>query len=338
MSTLPQEHGGGIRGVSELLILHELMIKLQHKLNLPELPRPCQYFDIIGGTSTGGLIAIMLGRLRMSTEKALTEYNKLAGYVFGERKWAFQDGHFKATRLEEAIKEIVKKYALDGDMGEMLESRDDNVCKSFVCAVAAHNIGSPTLFRSYHVPGGVNCPIWQAARATSAAPTFFKRIKIGEENAEIEYLDGGMGWNNPVQQVLAEAHIIYDNRPVDCILSVGTGRALTVSLPQPDTFQRLLPTNAITVLKKLATDSEKIAADFEQRYQSTPGVYFRLNVEQGLQCVSLEEWKKLGEVKAHTIQYLKEVKVRQEVDKLVDILVPTSAASSSAATVEPPST
>ncbi|KAF8544998.1 FabD lysophospholipase-like protein, partial [Trichophaea hybrida] len=301
--------GGGIRGVSELVILDELMSRIQHKLGLCELPRPYQYFDIIGGTSTGGLIAIMLGRLRMSTKEALDEYNKLAGYVFGERKWAFQDGYFKATRLEEAIKKIIQKYAPDGDTGEMLESRDDSVCKSFVCAVAARNIGSPTLFRSYQVPGGINCPIWQAARATSAAPTFFKRIKIGEKDAEIEYLDGAMGWNNPVQQVLAEAHIIYDNRPVDCILSVGTGRSLTAGLPPPDTFQRLLPTDAITVLKKLATDSEKTARDFEQRYQSSPGVYFRLNVEQGLQCISLEEWKKLGEVKTHTIQYLKEVKV-----------------------------
>jgi predicted acylesterase/phospholipase RssA len=219
-----------------------------------------------------------------------------------------------------------------------LKSQAETILYSFVCAVAAHNIGSPTLFRSYHVPGGINCSIWQAARATSAVPTVFKRIKIGEKNAEIEYLDGGMGWNNPVQQVLAEAHIIYDDRPVDCILSVGTGRALTVGLPQPDTFQRLLPTDAIAVLKKLATDSEKTAGDFEQRYQSIPGVYFRLNVEQGLQCISLEEWKKLGEVKTHTIQYLKEVKVRQEVDKLVNILVRTSATSSSAATVGPPST
>jgi hypothetical protein len=65
----------------------------------------------------------------MSTKEALDEYNQLAGDVFGERKWAFQDGHFKATRLEEAIKKIIKKYAPDGDTGEMLESRDDNVCK-----------------------------------------------------------------------------------------------------------------------------------------------------------------------------------------------------------------
>ena len=46
--------GGGIRGVSELAILHEIMKRIQFDKALPELPRPCDYFHIIGGTSTGG--------------------------------------------------------------------------------------------------------------------------------------------------------------------------------------------------------------------------------------------------------------------------------------------
>jgi len=48
--------GGGIRGVSELLILHEIMSRIQHDLALPDLPRPCDYFHLIGGTSTGGQV------------------------------------------------------------------------------------------------------------------------------------------------------------------------------------------------------------------------------------------------------------------------------------------
>ena len=46
--------GGGIRGVSELLILHEIMTRLQHDLKLNDVPRPCDFFHLIGGTSTGG--------------------------------------------------------------------------------------------------------------------------------------------------------------------------------------------------------------------------------------------------------------------------------------------
>ena len=46
--------GGGIRGVSELTILDEIMRRVQDRQRLPELPKPCDYFHLIGGTSTGG--------------------------------------------------------------------------------------------------------------------------------------------------------------------------------------------------------------------------------------------------------------------------------------------
>jgi len=57
--------GGGVRGLSALLILRELMNDIKQIAKLEEVPLPCTYFDLIGGTNTGGLIAIMLGRLRM---------------------------------------------------------------------------------------------------------------------------------------------------------------------------------------------------------------------------------------------------------------------------------
>ena len=46
--------GGGIRGVSELLILEEIMKRLQFDMGLAQLPKPCDFFHLIGGTSTGG--------------------------------------------------------------------------------------------------------------------------------------------------------------------------------------------------------------------------------------------------------------------------------------------
>jgi len=57
--------GGGVRGLSSLLILREIMEDIDHRTGASEPPRPCEYFDLIGGTSTGGLIAIMLGLLGM---------------------------------------------------------------------------------------------------------------------------------------------------------------------------------------------------------------------------------------------------------------------------------
>ena len=63
--------GGGVRGISSLCMLKEIMaqIKCQQRVDHPNEPvsavRPCDVFDLICGTSTGGLIALMLGRLEM---------------------------------------------------------------------------------------------------------------------------------------------------------------------------------------------------------------------------------------------------------------------------------
>jgi patatin-like phospholipase/acyl hydrolase len=63
--------GGGVRGLSSLLILREILMEIKHQKNTAEIPLPCEYFELIEGTSTGGLIAIMLGRLRMVPIHAL---------------------------------------------------------------------------------------------------------------------------------------------------------------------------------------------------------------------------------------------------------------------------
>lgn len=64
--------GGGVRGISSLCVLQIVMDQIKLKLiadfkPLEPIPplRPCDFFNLICGTSTGGLIAIMLGRLEM---------------------------------------------------------------------------------------------------------------------------------------------------------------------------------------------------------------------------------------------------------------------------------
>lgn len=74
---------------------------------------------------------------------------------------------------------------------------------SFVCAVSAASVRMPTIFRTYEVPRfpGPKCKIWEAARATTAAPTFFKPIEIGELNAKVAYFDAALGHNDPSKLV-----------------------------------------------------------------------------------------------------------------------------------------
>ena len=60
--THPVVDGGGVKGLSELVILHQIMLRLQDRIkgstnekDVP-LPKPCDFFDLIGGTSTGGQV------------------------------------------------------------------------------------------------------------------------------------------------------------------------------------------------------------------------------------------------------------------------------------------
>lgn len=73
--------GGGIRGLSSLLILERIMHRLRKELKKPNI-EPYQHFDLIGGTSTGGIIALMLGRLRMGVKECINEYCSLSISVF----------------------------------------------------------------------------------------------------------------------------------------------------------------------------------------------------------------------------------------------------------------
>lgn len=122
--------GGGIRGLSTLLILKRVFYVLDQRLDSawPRPLKPCQFFDLIAETSTGGLIAIMLGALGMTIDDCITEYLELAPKVFEEGLLARQKpaiffkklkakSRFDATALENEIKRLVQSYCqLDPDL------------------------------------------------------------------------------------------------------------------------------------------------------------------------------------------------------------------------------
>ncbi|KAF2808823.1 FabD/lysophospholipase-like protein [Mytilinidion resinicola] len=321
--------GGGVRGLSELLILQEVMRRIQHAKKLDEEPLPCEYFDLIGGTSTGGLIALLLGRLKLSAESAKNAYLELAGTVFSKKQWKLIDGGaFKASSLKEAIRQEVEQALGQGSKDARMidpEDKDPN-CKAFVCAVAAADTAAavgPTLFRTYRVARNRSddCMIWEAGRATSAAPTFFKHIKIGSKGAEVAYLDAGLGYNNPTNQVLKEAWDIFGERQLGCIVSLGTGETDAQDYSEPGWIEKVVPVKLVESLKKIATDTAQVAEECERKFQGHPNVYFRLNVRRAIGRMALDEWKKLANISVLTGNYLKEEVVSRDVDRLVQVLI-----------------
>lgn len=106
-------------------------------INPDDPPRPCDHFDMICGTSTGGLIAIMLGRLQMSVRECIVEYQKLSTSVFTKCQhrvniWKRElQGRFDHKALEAGIKDLLRRRGLDED--ELLKEPNGNPrCKTWV--------------------------------------------------------------------------------------------------------------------------------------------------------------------------------------------------------------
>jgi hypothetical protein len=117
-----------------LILLQELMhrtyVEIEGKApRRDQIPKPADHFDLIVGTGTGGLIALMIGRLRLDLETCKEVYVRLTRTVFETDKTIagipYRSTLFKASRLEEAIKQCVRQYTVlvkEGNDG--VESQD----------------------------------------------------------------------------------------------------------------------------------------------------------------------------------------------------------------------
>ncbi|CAI4212654.1 unnamed protein product [Parascedosporium putredinis] len=126
--------GGGIRGLSELLILEEIMDRIKYDLGMADDPLPADFFDLIGGTSTGGWIALLLGRVRLSVPEARKAYIRIAKEVFSMDRYA-RKSKFDGKKLEERVKRVLQRNLGESHSEERLLDRSSPSCKTFVCAV-----------------------------------------------------------------------------------------------------------------------------------------------------------------------------------------------------------
>ncbi|KAK4233664.1 acyl transferase/acyl hydrolase/lysophospholipase, partial [Achaetomium macrosporum] len=295
--------GGGVRGLSSLMILRRLMATVD-----PDAPpKPCDYFDMIGGTSTGGLIAIMLGRLRMTVDECIDAYTTLSDRVFEKKSHRVTirgklQGRFDGAELERAVKTVVVNRGLGEDA---LLKDPDSPCKVFVCATSKET-GDTVCLANYRSPRSDNSDllnattIWQACRATSAATTFFDPIAIGPFNEQ--FVDGALGTNNPVYALWNQAQDVWGDQlrgSLKCLVSIGTG--LPALRPVRDDVLGIWAT-----LKDLATETEKTAQQFhrDKSHLDDEGRYYRFNVDRGLEEIGLEESKKKTEIAAATRRYV----------------------------------
>jgi patatin-like phospholipase/acyl hydrolase len=121
--------GGGVRGLSSLFILKQLM----ESVNPDKPPRPCDHFDMIGGTSTGGLIALMLGRLGLTVDECIQEYADLARKVFTKLHHRINvkgkvQGRFNHVAIEDGVRGLLQRMGLEENA--LLFDPTDPPCKT----------------------------------------------------------------------------------------------------------------------------------------------------------------------------------------------------------------
>lgn len=341
--------GGGVRGISSLYILKDLMRQvarehsIEHPQDPPISPEPCDYFDMICGTSTGGLIALMLGRLRMvidhfrnakrqSVDDTILKYKTLSEKVF-KSKSNDPKATFDHKVLEKEIKNVIATAVIGGQSpSTQLGDPRVDACRTFVVATSL-KAGGAVRMRSFGTRDADPFPacIWQAARATSAAPTYFLPIEIDD----VLYGDGGTGWNNPTNEAIREARNAWPDRPIGIVVSIGTGLEQALQLNDtsdeiPKVVQTLLrntsPAHGFKLLVaeyavKCVTSCELTHRELAEHCDNIlEGNYFRLNVPQGMSQIGLAEWEKLGEMIALTNRYMEHGDKKQEKRKIAGLL------------------
>lgn len=223
-------------------------------------------------------------------------------------------GKFSSTPLEDCIKSTLwSKQLLERTL---LKDPDGDACKVFVCATRAED-HSLAILHSYrtrrHDPVFDICKIWEAARATSAASTFFEPIEIGPSRQN--FVDGALtGKNNPIRTANAESRDIWpgDER---LILSIGTGAA-----PGQAVTGDLI--SLANRLKEIVVDSEQINREFrlDNNDMIRNGRLYRFNVLHGLAEVGLEEHQAMNRIATYTDRYLDDPDVFDMVQACVNNL------------------
>ncbi|XDG06881.1 hypothetical protein ABKA04_006496 [Annulohypoxylon sp. FPYF3050] len=165
--------------------------------------------------------------------------------------------------------------------------------------------------------------IWEAARATTAAPSYFPPMKIIRGNETRSFIDGAMGCNNPGFELVDEAVALYGKeRVVGCFLSLGTGSLGPLTVGEGKGLRGLI--DLIKFMKGLATDSQKVHLGLKSQIPSD--TYFRFQLPSGAEKIRLHQYKKLDELSRLMDEYIEQES--SEIDKVVDILMSNSSSRS----------
>ncbi|XP_010509131.1 PREDICTED: patatin-like protein 2 [Camelina sativa] len=236
--------GGGIRGIIPAVILGFLESELQ-KLDGQEA-RLADYFDVMAGTSTGGLVTAMLTAPNKEG-RPLFAASEIKEFYLDNCPKIFPQDHFPLSAAKNLVKSLSgPKY--DGEYLHQLihaklgDTRLHQTLTNVVIPTFDIKHLQPTIFSSYEVKNNPlkNATLADIAISTSAAPTYLPAHFFTTQDStgnikEYNLIDGGVAANNPALVAIGEvtkeitrgSSDFFPIRPNDygrfLVLSLGTG-------------------------------------------------------------------------------------------------------------------
>jgi hypothetical protein len=206
--------GGGIRGIIPALVLAEIEARAGRPV--------AEMFDLIAGTSTGGILALGFGlpdshKQPMTAQDLSRLYETRGSEIFPSSFWR------KFSTLGFITDE---KYPHDGLEKVMREYfQDARYCDANTrLLVTSYDLleRQPVFFKSWQARWG-DVLMRDIARATSAAPTYFEPLGMTVQGQAMALIDGGVFVNNPAMSAYVEAKRLFPEERRFRILSLGTG-------------------------------------------------------------------------------------------------------------------
>jgi hypothetical protein len=212
--------GGGIKGAFTASVLATFEELLGETV--------VNSFDLIAGTSTGGILAVGLG-MGLSPKEMIEFYRKHGSEIFPTNrffsKFLGRIRHFMKPKYSSAVlaEKLKNAYHFQGNEKHL----EDSLCRLVIPAYDA-NRGICYTFRTPHnelLQRDAKKKAWEVALATAAAPTYFKAAQVQNTISNSHFVDGGVWANCPAIAAIVEA-VCYLKQPLDRIdiLSIGTTR------------------------------------------------------------------------------------------------------------------
>jgi len=311
--------GGGMRGIIPALILTEIEKKKQKKIY--------ELFDFFAGTSTGGIISLLLNKPNPCTAQDIIGFynNEGVNTIFKKNlltglKFFMAGKKYDKKGIESVLSEKFESYCLKDSLKPVLIPSYETQTRDAV------------FFNSYEEMYADIC-LKEVARATSSAPTYFEPFHLQGTGTMI---DGGIAANNPAMCAYVEAIKLMKRENIDwskkkiIMVSLGTGTQ-TTSIK----YDEIKKWNLIDWIKgpliSSFFDGSNDTVQHQMKVLLPEDCYYRFQLElpneKGSDDLDNTDTQFLSELSELTMQYIQKDSIHQspvgwryKLDKLLQIL------------------